>query len=88
MPKQIVALDFFDQQQVDIIERAIDRAWEVVSHTDIVEPQDECRKVLALCVMHEARTGEENQVSLVNRSIVAFRRQRAQDMSEKRRAMA
>ncbi len=76
-PKRFV--DSFDQIRINMITRAIDRAWEVVRHTDDPGPREEVRTMLARCVMAEARAGAENQVSLVNKAIVRFRAERAHD---------
>ncbi len=76
-PKRFV--DSFDPIRISTIASAIDRAWEVVRHTDDPGPREEARTLLARCVMAEARAGEERYVSLVNRGIVRFRAQRAQD---------
>ena len=75
----------FDPEQVDMITRVIDRAWQVISHDEHGD-EAEARHLLSLCVMSEARSGEDNPIKLVNRSIVAFRRQRAQTISARRRA--
>jgi hypothetical protein len=74
----------FNQQQIEMMERAIERAWDVIRHTDhIAEP--DARKLLALCVMAEARTGEENHIRLVNKAVVSFRAQRAHETIETRK---
>jgi hypothetical protein len=90
MPRPIRrdGVDSFNQEQIDVIEKAIDRAWSVIKYTDNVRPENEAQKLLALCVMAEARTGEEEYVALVNRSIVRFRAQRARLLSESRRRHA
>jgi hypothetical protein len=62
----------FDQGQIDILLKALQRAWDIVSHTDD-SPDQEALEMLALCVITEARTGEKSFVKLVNRSIVQFR---------------
>jgi hypothetical protein len=62
----------FDQEQIDILQKALQRAWDVVSHTDD-NPDHEALETLALCLIAEARSGERNFVKLVNRSIVQFR---------------
>jgi len=66
----------FDQEQIDILLKALERAWGIVSHTDD-NPDHEALEILALCVITEARTGESNFVKLVNRSILRFREMRA-----------
>jgi hypothetical protein len=76
-PKQFV--DSFDQIHINMISRAIDRAWEVLRHIDDPGPREEARTLLARCVVAEARAGAENQVWLVNKAIVRFRAERAQD---------
>jgi hypothetical protein len=72
-------VDSFDQIRINMLARAVDRAWEVVRHIDDPGPREEARTLLARCVVAEARAGEERHVSLVNRAIVRFRAQRAQD---------
>jgi hypothetical protein len=62
----------FDQEQIDILQKALQRAWDVVSHTDD-NPDREALETLALCLIAEVRSGERNFVKLVNRSIVQFR---------------
>ena len=69
--------DHFDQSQIDELEQALRRAWEVVQHMDITGPPDEAHKLLALCILDEARTGEMNQILLVNRAMVKFRLRQA-----------
>jgi len=44
---------------------------------DITGPPDEAHKLLALCILDEARTGEMNQILLVNRAMVKFRLRQA-----------
>lgn len=78
--------DFFDQSQIDSLDQAISRAWQVLQQLDLQECTEERRETLALCVLAEARTAEGNHVLLVNRAIVRFRAQQAQTMSEARRA--
>jgi hypothetical protein len=78
--------DHFDQPQIDELGQALRRAWEVVQHMDVTGPPDEARKLLALCIMEEARSGEANQILLVNRAIVEFRLRQARIASQKRRA--
>jgi hypothetical protein len=65
----------FDQEQIDILQKALQRAWDVVSHTDD-NPDHEALETLALCVITEARSGEKSFVKFVNRSIVQFRAMR------------
>jgi hypothetical protein len=68
-----------------MIERALERAWSVVRYDEHGE-DEEARSLLSLCVLNEMKNGEENYLNLVNRAIVNFRRQRAQILSERRRA--
>ena len=77
--------DSFDPEQVAMMTRVIERAWEVVCH-DQQAQQEEDRSLLSLCVLNEARRGEENYTRLVNRSIVAFRRHRKKVIPARRRA--
>jgi hypothetical protein len=70
--------DSFAPHQIEMIERAIDRAWDVVRHTDNVE-EAEARELLALCVLAEASAGEENHVKLVNKALIDYRVRRARD---------
>jgi hypothetical protein len=77
-------LDAFDQSQIEMIERAIERAWEVVRLTDQIE-ESEGRKLLALCVMSEARAGEENHVQRVSKAVVNYRVRRAHHASRARK---
>lgn len=74
----------FDQLQIEMIQRAIDRAWDVVKHTE-TEQEADSRDLLAICVMNEARAGEENHIKLVNRAINRFRVQRSKQIFESRR---
>lgn len=74
----------FNQKQIEMMECAIERAWEVVRHTDQIVEAD-ARKLLALCVMAEARTGEENHIRLVNKAIVSFQAQQVHESTETRR---
>jgi len=69
-------VDSFDPSRLKIIERAIERAWDVIRHTGHPTPKVEDRSLLAICVMNEARSGEENHIVLVNRAINQFRQQR------------
>ena len=78
--------DHFDQPQIDELEQALRRAWEVVQHMDITGPPDGAYELLALCILDEARTGQENQILLVNRAIVKFRLRQTRFASQKRRA--
>jgi hypothetical protein len=81
--------DVFDQTQIDKIERVLDRAWDVITKSDAIEVSDDgARKLLALCVMGEARSGEENHIRLINQSIVQFRLQRAKHKSAKRQRLS
>jgi hypothetical protein len=75
----------FDQEQIDILQKALQRAWDVVSHTDD-NPDHEALETLALCLIAEARIGERNFVKLVNRSIVRFREMRAHKIVRKQKA--
>jgi hypothetical protein len=75
----------FDQEQIDILQKALQRAWDVVSHTDD-NPNHEALETLALCLIAEARIGERNFVKLVNRSIVRFREMRAHKIVRKQKA--
>ena len=77
--------DVFDQGQIDILLKALERAWDIVSHTDD-SPDHEALEILALCVLSEARTGERNFVKLVNRSIMRFREMRAHKIVSERKA--
>jgi hypothetical protein len=72
--------DSFDQNQIEMIVRAIERAWSVIRYDDHGE-DEQARSLLSLCVLNEARSGEENHVTLVNRAIVQFRQQRAETLS-------
>jgi hypothetical protein len=69
--------DCFDPEQIEMMQRVIDRAWDVVRHDENAEKETEARSLLSLCVLNEARRGEDSYTRLVNRSIVAFRRQSA-----------
>jgi hypothetical protein len=71
------ALDSFDSEHISIIEDAIDRAWSVIKFTEDMQPEEEARKVLALCVMSEVRQGKINRVLLINRAIRSYWAQRA-----------
>ena len=87
MVQTFTSTSFFDQVHIESIERAIDNAWGVLQR---LEPQyctEEGKKILALCVLAIAREGEDNQLRLVNRSIVRYRAQCAQNFSEARRLL-
>jgi hypothetical protein len=89
MPRQFGELtEYFDQTKIEYMERAIERAWQVLKQLDPNECTDEGRKVLSLCVMSIAREGEDNHLRLVNRAIVSFREQRARRANEARRHVA
>lgn len=75
----------FDQGQLNIIDRAVDRAWEILKQDDH-GISSEARKLLSLCVLHEAQVGEDNHIELVNRAVLAFRRKHAQNISERSHA--
>jgi hypothetical protein len=77
--------DAFNQDQIEMMERAIERAWSVI-RPDVHGDEAEARSMLSLCVLNEAQGGEENHVYLVNRAILAFRRRRAAALSQRRRA--
>jgi hypothetical protein len=77
-------VESFDQTQIEMIVRAIERAWSVVRYDEHGQ-DEEARKLLCLCVLSEARKGEENHINLVNRAILSFRHKRAQIISERRR---
>ena len=76
--------DSFDQNQIEMIERAFERAWSVIRYDEHGDDA-EARSLLSLCVLNEARSGEESHLNLVNRAILQFRQQRAQVLSELRR---
>jgi len=67
----------FDQEQIDRMEKAIERAWEIISYIDCVPETEDDKKLLASCVLTEAKAGQENHIKLVNNAIVRFRAQRA-----------
>jgi hypothetical protein len=87
MPRRVWrdGLDSFNQDQIDVIDRAIERAWSVIKYTDNVRPEHEAREVLTRCVMAAARTGERDHIVLVNRAILSFRAKRARMLSQSRR---
>ena len=66
-----------DPQQIELLSRAIERAWDVIQH-DEQGPEADTRELLAICIMRIVLSGEENFVKLVNRSIVDFRERRDQ----------
>lgn len=74
----------FDPEQVAMMTRVIDRAWDIVCHDEQAE-ETEARNLLSLCVLSEIRNGEENYTKLVNRSIAEFRRQHARVLLTRRR---
>lgn len=76
--------DAFDQSQIEMIEQAVERAWSVVRF-DVQGEDAAARELLSLCVLSEAKNGEENHLKLVNKAIVNFRRERARILSERRR---
>jgi hypothetical protein len=61
-----------------MIERAIDRGWDVIRFTDKIE-ESEGRKLLALCILSEVRIGEDSHVKLANKAIIDFRVRRERD---------
>jgi hypothetical protein len=75
----------FDQEKIDRIEMAIERAWEVISYIDRVPETEDDKKLLALCVLTEAKAGQENHIKLVNNAIVRFRAQRARKAVQSRK---
>lgn len=77
--------DCFNPEQLEMMQRVIERAWEVISH-DQQARQEEDRSLLSLCVLNETRRGEDNYTRLVNRSIAAFRRQRMSVLPARLRA--
>jgi len=87
MVQTFTSTSFFDQVHIESIERAIDRAWEVLQRLEPQECTEEGKNLLALCVLAIAREGEDNQLRLVNRSIVRYRAQCAQNFSEARRLL-
>jgi hypothetical protein len=80
-PVWLDALASFDQNRISLITKAADRAWSVIRYTDNTEPEEDARKILALCVMSEVRTGEEYHLVLVNRAVIKFRTERARLMA-------
>jgi len=78
----------FDQEQIEMIEKAMLRAWEVVAYIDHIPDTAEDRKLLASCIVDEAMTGEENDVRLVNNAIVRFRAQRLRKTVQARKQPA
>lgn len=76
-PNTLDHVDSFDPSKVEIIERAIERAWGVLKQIEDDVPA-EARSLLAICVMNEARSGEENHVKLVNRALWQYRQQQAE----------
>jgi hypothetical protein len=76
-PNKLEYVDSFDPSKVAMIEQAIERAWEVLKQAEFTLAE-EARSVLALCVMNEARSGEENHIILVDRAINQFRQQQAE----------
>ena len=66
---------FFDPTEIELLSRAIERAWEVIKY-DEPAPEAEARELLAVCIMNIVRSGEDNFVKVVNRSIVSYREQR------------
>jgi hypothetical protein len=79
-------IESFDQPRIDMIERAIERAWEVVSHVDVIESEEDARRLIAQCVLHQMQVGEENPVRIVNKSILDFRRRRALNVVRERQS--
>jgi hypothetical protein len=77
---------YFDQPQIDNLVRALERAWQTIRHNDITGPPKEAYALLALCVMEEARCGEESQIVLINRAILRFHLWQSLPVSNKRSA--
>jgi hypothetical protein len=82
-PTRRDGVDSFDQNQIDAIGNAIDRAWSAIKYTENILPEGEAQKVLAHCVMLEVQKGEINHFVLVNRAIRSFRAQRAKLIASK-----
>lgn len=78
--------DCFDPERIEMMQRVIDRAWDIIRHDENAEKEAEARSLLSLCVLNEARRGEDSYTRLVNRSIAAFRRQSALQLPARRRA--
>lgn len=76
----------FEQVDIDLVVGTMDRAWQVLQQLEPDDCTEEGRVTLALCVLSEARKGENSHVKLVNKAIVKYRFQRAKVISERRRA--
>jgi hypothetical protein len=63
----------FNQEQIEILEKAMLRAWEVIAYTDDIPDTPVDRKLLASCIIDAAMTGEENHIKLANDAIFRFR---------------
>lgn len=62
---------------MDLLEKAMKSAWNVLSEVDKIADTAENRKLLASCVVDEAVAGKINYTELVNGAIARFREQRA-----------
>jgi len=70
-------VEAFDQAHIEMIDRAVEAAWNVVSKSDVIRSAFEERNLMARCVLHQFKVGEENFIRIVNTSILDFRRHRA-----------
>jgi hypothetical protein len=84
MSKPRDPVDSFDPAHVKMMENAIERAWSVIRY-DEHGNDAEARSLLSLCVLNEARSGEENPIKLVNRAILRFRQHRVRLLAEHQR---
>lgn len=79
------SLAAFAEHEIALMEKVIDRAWDVIKQTDDLDPEEQTRELLAVCVLEEARQGEINETALLDRAISRFRTRRAMQISEARR---
>jgi len=63
----------FNQAQIEMLEKAMLRAWEVIGYVYDVADTEEDRKLLASCIVDAALAGEEDHIKLVNDAIFRFR---------------
>ena len=50
MPRPIRrdGVDSYDQDPIEVVDRAIERAWSVIKYTENILPEGEAQKVLAI----------------------------------------
>lgn len=73
MPK-LAEIDFFDPVRIETLNYAIGHVLEILLHQGELTSEQEDKKLISLCVVHQMRLGEENRIRIVNKAISDFRR--------------